>query len=530
LTSTEGSNGTFTYSFLLDPCTDPNVTTKPSACAPNVTTTCAAANNTISSYQCGIPGNFSITKINQPTVNGRLTDVGIYAEDDWKPKQNLTISYGIRFEAQNFINSNHDFGPRVSFAYGIPRSNGKSPVTVLRGGYGIFYDRFALTDYLTTLQQNGIVQVPSTYINPGSTCAPGQTQNCGSVTPSRLSITRLGPGTRSSYTLQTAIGFDQQLGRIGTLSVNYLNARGVHEFLKRNFLDTAAAGSPLPVGTPIYDFQFQSGAVYRENQLLINARTTLRHMSLFGFYSLNFADANTTGSGFIPTSNSNTRIDYGRATFANRQFGVFGGSIQLPYAFTASPFIIARSGTPYNITSGLDPNGTSVYNARPYFVNGSSGNCAVAADFSGTNPNNNLTPVPINYCTSQANATVNLRLFRTFGFGERTGGAPQSGDNNRGNRNGGGGGRGAGGGGGGGRGPGGMGGGPMGMGGGSSGHRYTLTLGAQASNLFNIVNYASPTSSLTSPRFGQVTTLQTQPFSNNGTAVRTITLQASFNF
>ena len=519
LTSTQGANGTFQYSYLLDPCTTANSGTPSSGCVQITSTPCAQVNAGVSSYQCGIPGNYSVTAINQPTVHGRSTDVGFYAEDDWKAKPNLTISYGLRFEAQNIINSNHDFGPRVSFAYGIPRRNGKSPVTVVRGGYGIFYDRWALSDYLTTLQQNGTAQIPSTFINPGSHCTPTNPSGCGSATPSRLSITQLGQGLRSSYTLQTAVGFDQQLGKIGTMSVNYLHAQGVHEFMKREFYDATLPGQPVPT-TP-YDFQYQSAGVFKENQLLINGRANLRRMTLFGFYSINIADANTSGSNFIPTSNTNPATDYGRATFANRQFGVFGGSIQLPYAFTASPFIIAKAGTPYNITSGLDPYGSSVYNTRPYFVNNSSGNCTSAASFSGTNPGG-LASVPINYCTSPANATINLRIARVFGFGEKTGGATPSGNSGS---------RGRGGPGGGGRGGpgGGFGGGPMGMGGGGSGHRYTLTLGAQASNLFNMVPYATPTSSLSSPRFGQFTALSPFPFSN-GTAVRSITLQASFNF
>jgi len=524
LTSTQGQNSTFTYSYLLDPCTDPNLSNRPSGCLGASTTPCVTSVlKNISSYQCGVPGNFAFTTINQPTVNGRSTDVGLYAEDDWKPKPNLTISYGLRFETQNIINSHHDFGPRVSFAYGIPRGGGKSPATVLRGGYGIFYDRFALNDYLTTLQLNGNAQIPSTFINPGSGCGPSNPHGCGTSASNRLSTTQLGQDTRSSYTLQAAFGIDQQLGRSATMSVNYLNARGVHEFMKREFFSSDV--------TSPYDFQYQSAGVYRENQLLINGRASLRRMTLFGFYSINFADANTTGSNFIPTNSYNSHVDYGRATFVNRQFGVFGGSIPLPYAFTASPFIIAKAGTPYNIISGLDPTGSSVYNQRPYFVNGRNGNCADAASFSATNALGILTPVPINYCTSAANATINLRVVRVFGFGERTGAAAASGDGNRGNRGGGGGGRGQGGGGGGGRGPGGggFGGGPMGMGGGSSGHRYTFTLGAQISNLFNMVPYATPTSSVTSARFGQVTTLSPQPFSN-GTAVRSIMLQGSFNF
>jgi hypothetical protein len=56
-----------------------------------------------------------------------------------------------------------------------------------------------------------------------------------------------------------------------------------------------------------------------------------------------------------------------------------------------------------------------------------------------------------------------------------------------------------------------------------------MTLGAQVFNIFNVIPYGTPTSSLSSPRFGQFTTLATGPFSS-ATAVRRITLQATFNF
>jgi hypothetical protein len=509
LSSNQGSNGSFTYSYLLDPCTDPNPSiTKPSNCNAAPPTPCSSVNAGISSYQCGLPGQYNVTAINKYTVNGRVTDVGLYAEDDWKPKGNLTISYGLRYEAQNVIDSAYDFAPRVSFAYGIPRSGGKAPATVVRGGYGIFYDRFALSDYLTTLQENGVTQVKSVFINPGPTCTPTNPGGCGGASASRLQTYTLGAGLRSSYTMQAAIGLDQQVGRSATVSVNYLNAHGVHQYMSRNFYDASS-----------YNYQFQSGGVYRENQLLVNGNVRLPHLTVFGFYSLNLADANTSGSGFFPTSNTDTKVDYGRAAFAHTSFGVVGGSWQLPYQFTASPFIIAQSGTPYNLTTGQDPAGTSVYNARPYFANGDSGSCRLSTDFSATQTGN-LVPVPINYCTGPANFTFNLRAARVFGFGPKIGGASQSG--------GGPGGPGGPGGHGGGHRGGPGGGGPFGMGG-SSGRRYTFTLGAQASNLFNVIPYGTPTSSLSSPRFGQYTTLAGGPFSSS-TAARRIMLQASFNF
>ncbi len=50
-----------------------------------------------------------------------MVDLGVYAEDDWKPIPNLTFSYGIRYETQNRIGDHHDIAPRLSFAYGVGR-------------------------------------------------------------------------------------------------------------------------------------------------------------------------------------------------------------------------------------------------------------------------------------------------------------------------------------------------------------------------------------------------------------------------
>ncbi|GGA64645.1 hypothetical protein GCM10011507_15350 [Edaphobacter acidisoli] len=517
--STAGTNGTFTYNNLLDPCVTSNTdATSQAHCASITSTPCATANAGVSSYQCGIPALYNITTVNKPTISGSIADVGLYAETDWKVRPNLTISYGLRYEAQNRINSSHDIAPRVSFAWGVPRGQGKNPVTVVRGGYGLFYDRFALGDYMTTLQQNGTNQVVSSFINPGATCSPSNPAGCGASAPSRFKITQLGSGIRSPYTMQAAIGVDQQLGKLGTLSVNYLNAHGVHEYMSREFY-TPNTSSATPVTSP-YDFQFQSAGVFRENQLMVNSRVRLNRVQMFGFYSMSFANANTSGSGFVPTSNTNTRADYGRASFARRQFGVIGGTMQLPYSFTASPFIIAMAGSPYNIVTGTDPLGSTVYNTRPYFASGNSGSCVSSAAFSSTDTGG-LTPVPINYCTSPANATINLRLNRVFGFGERTGqqaasqggpGGPPPGEHGHGGGHGGGGG---------GRG------GPFGAS--NSGHKYTFTLGVQASNLFNMIPYSAPTSTLSSAQFGKFTSLAGRPFAN-GTAVRTIMLTGAFNF
>jgi len=527
LTSTAGSNGGFTYTYLLDPCTDPGLDgqnghpARPSGCAPGVTKICDPANTTasatyFSSYQCGMPSQFRLTTINKGTVQARSTDIGLYLEDDWKVRPNLTFSYGLRFEAQNGINSSHDFAPRLSVAYGIPRAGGKQAQTVVRGGFGIFYDRFGLGDFLTVQQLNasGPAQTQVTVLNPGLACQPTGTRpfNCGTGAAAKAAVYSLASNLRSAYTMQGALGLDQQLGRIGTVSLNYVASRGNHEFLTR-LTPTATA----------YNYQLQSGGVFNQQQLFVNANVRTKAVTLFGFYSLGFANSNTSGSGFIPTS-TNSRVDYGRASFNTRSMAVVGGNYMAPFRISASPFVMMRSGSPYNITTGTDVNGDTAFNDRPAFASATSADCRTASTFTTPAPGSSYTEIPINYCTGPASFGFNLRLGRAFGFGPKReatavasasgiGGGRPSAPVGRGGPGGGGGGT-----------RGGGGGGPRGSAA-NSGRRYTLNLGAQAQNLFNIVPYSAPVGTLSNARFGTFTSIQ-----GSGTAVRSITLQATINF
>ena len=488
-TTTQGTNGIFTYS-------------------------------SIASYKANLPSQFTITKINSG-VNTTSVDVGVYLEDDWKVRPNLTFSYGLRYEAQNFISEHHDFAPRLSFAYGLGSAKG-TPKTVLRGGFGIFYDRFQLTNQITTQQENGINQIRSIAIfntAPAQACSPTTIQAClASATVGGNQTYTASSHLRSPYTMQFALGADQQLFRGGTLSVNYLHAIGVHQYV--SFVDTV---------TPVH-YEFASEGIFRQDQLVANFNLRgSKFYSLFGFYALNFAKSDTAGAGSFPSQSNNLRADYGRATFSTRNRLFLGGSITAKYHISISPFIIASSGTPYNVTTGTDVNGDSQYVDRPVFANGSNARCRVATDFTIPAKGTSYTPIPINYCTGPALFTMNMRVSKTFGFGKSTGaaaaqggGGPQGGPG--GGRGGPGGGRG---------GPGG----PGGFGGASTGKRYNLAIGAQVQNLFNYAALGVPDGNLSSYQpndpahslFGRSTQLAGGPFTTNS-AVERLQVFTSFNF
>jgi hypothetical protein len=538
--SNGGTNGSFTYSYLLDPCVDPTITNKPANCVsglpsgtkPCLTSNYAAGTSQPSSYQCGVVSQFSLTSIVNSTINARETDVGFYAEDDWKALPNLTVSYGLRLEAQNVINSARDIAPRTSIAYGIPTKSGKT-TTVVRAGFGIFYNRFQLGSIASQITNNGQNTQDNVYSSPSATCQPvfngsaftGYDPSCitASATQKKTTIQLNDPGLRSPYIMQSALTLEQQIGKYGSVSVSYLNARGEHQFLQRS----------IPNGTAI-DAINQSGGVFRQNQITTNVNIrTPKGITLFGFYSANWADSNVSNI----TNPYNSSTDYGRAAFAVRSRVVLGGNIPLPFKISASPLLFAQSGSPYNVTAGVQDPTTLLYTDRPTFLAGTtSANCYSAASFGSATGTTG--EIPVNYCTGPASASVNLRLARTFGFGPKSdaaiaAAARAQGPGGPGGPGGFGGGMGGPGGGGGrpggGGGPGG--GGPGGGfgGGGGSDRRYSITVGAQASNLFNEVPYGTETSTLTSPLFGKSTTLAAGPGAS-ANAVRRITLQLNVNF
>jgi hypothetical protein len=501
--TTDNTNGAFTYASLAD-------------------------------YEAGTPSQFSLTQINVPKIDFLYADLGLYAETDWKVKPNFTLTYGLRYETQNHLRDHHDFAPRTSLSYGLFSGKG-APKTVLRGGFGIFYDRFVQADVLNLQKENGKNETvytvdavpvgcsPNTF-DPGSASSVA-TCTAGASTTAAATVYSTGAGLRSAQTIQEAVGADQQVGKYGTISVNYIHSQGVHELAVENVGYDAAAQS-VPNGN---NYQYFSEGAFRQNQLTINGHIqTSKRVSLFGYYALNSATGDTPGSGVFVSQPYNLHADQGRTTFGIRNRLFLGGSISLPKFVQFSPFIIGQSGNPYNVTTGVDDNGDTIFNDRPVLgpsngiAAGQPGSNTIAGcgSFVQPTPGTAYTPIPIDYCTGPVLFTFNFRMTKTFGFGastrkENTGQGGPGGGGPGGGEHGHGGGR-----------PGG--GGPFG-GPPSTGKRYNLAFGLQVQNLFNNADLSTPIATLTSPEFGKSTQLEGGPFTTNS-ALRRISLQASFQF
>jgi hypothetical protein len=485
-----------------------------------------------------------------PQAKLTLFDASLYATDEWRIRPNMTLNYGLRLEGQNHISNHLDVAPRLSFAWGLGKGK-TAPKTVLKAGYGIFYDRFTDNLLLNSELLNGVTQqlfqvTGAAAANLYQTClaaisalAPC-TPSLSGVNPVPSSY-QLAPNLHAPYTLQAGASVERQLSKTATLSLTYLNSRGDRQIYLRNInaLPSDVASAPA---SNVY--QYESEGTFKQNNFIANFRITVApRLSLFGYYSLNFADSDLgTGaasavsfsgfsSGLTPDSASfvsesyDPSLDYGRATFDIRDRFATGGTFALPYAIRLSPFIIASSGRPFDIQLGQDLNGDSIFNDRPSYGYCTFTTAACRVTPYGTfnlAPAAGYTPIPINLGTGPANFTFNLRVSKSFGLGKKLdSNTAQGGPGGRGGMGGPGGGGGP-------RGMGGMGGPGMGLGN-AVNNRYSLTVTANARNLFNIVNLAPPNGNLMSPVFGESTSLAGGPF-NSSSANRRIDLQLLFAF
>ena len=474
----------------------------------------------------GVPGarasQFSINSGN-PLASVNQIDFSPFIQDDWRVRPNLTINLGLRYEVQNNISDHHDFAPRAGFAYSLGAGGANRPTTVIRGGAGIFYDRFSDNFTLRANRFNGVNQQQFIVRNPDFFSVIPSIQDIAGLAQNAQTIVQVSPNLESPYTMQAALSVERQLPFKTVLNVTFLTARTLHALRSRNInalipgsftvgSDGQAIGGVRPFGNVGNIFEYESSGVINQNQLRIGLNNRFsRNLTFFANYTLNKASGDTDGAGTFPANQFDLTGEYGRSSLDIRHNLILVSSILAPYGISLNPFVIASSGAPFNITIGRDLNGDAVFTDRP----------AIATDTSrpGLVRYNNvlLDPspapgepiIPRNFGQGPGFFSVNLRVSKTFGFGslpgtvDRQAGASQSTRDNQAER-GSGGGRGGRGGGGGNRGglggPFGAGGNPFG--GGRTENRYNLTFSVSARNLFNNVNLNSPIGTLTSPRFG----------------------------
>jgi len=475
-------------------------------------------------------------------------DFGGFAQDDWKVRPNFTLSLGLRYENQGNINSNLNFAPRVGFAWS---PGGQQSKTVIRGGYGVFYDRVGENLTLQATRFNGTNQQQFTVLNPDFfPIIPTPATLVSFSVPG--SVYQLADTLEAPYTLQSVISVEHALPHNMRIASSYINIRSLH-LLRTRPLNAPLPGTFIP-GVPSSGIRplncadfippdinpsptcniygYESSGRYNQNQFIVNFSSNFnRTISVNSYYVFSKANSDTEGTNSIPANPYDLSTEYGRAGGDIRHRFVVTGNYRARWGISLSPFIIIQSGRPYNITLGRDINGDTFNTERPAFA-GTNVDCSDTVNFRCTPVGNfkitlgpNDVMIPRNFAEGPGSTTINIRVSKSWTFGSegnanannqnrQGGGQGNEGGQRAGGMMGGGmaGGRGPGGGGpagGGGRGGGGFGGGGGGFGGGggagNAGGRYNLTLSVNFNNLLNHVNLANPVGNLGSSFFGQST-------------------------
>lgn len=516
------------------------------------------------------PTQYSVNTGN-PEQKVTRTDYGIFVTDDWRINPGLTLSAGLRYENQTNVSNNTNFAPRFAVAWSPGAGGARAPKTVIRGGFGVFYDRFSENLTLQALRFNGSEQinlvVSANDPDPIRRAAAiqllqqpiftvGGVTNLPSVEdillalPQSNTIRQISPDLKVPVTYQGAISIERQLPArtmaaftfVTSRTDNFLRIRNINAPICPEQVNCNNAPRPFPNEGNIY--QYESTGSVDQNRFNFNLRSNFNpNFSIFGNYSLGFAKGDSDGSGSFPAYSYDLSDERGRSSFDIRHNIVVGGNFNMPWGISLSPFVNYNSGRAFNITRGIDLNGDLQFTERPTFGELGArcdelGLTYSYCDVSEFDPN---AIIPRNFGRAPQFINVNLRISKTFGFGKSEGGssAANTGGQRGGNRGGGGGNRGGAG------GPGGggrqvvMGGGGGGFfGGGGERKPYNLNLSINFNNLFNKVNFGAPVGNLASGRFGEYTSTAGGFFGGFGgggggggsAANRRVELQARFSW
>ena len=454
--------------------------------------------------------NLTAGKPNAAVLTG---DLGVYADDEWKVAKTITVNLGMRFETQSGVPDHSDPAPRVGFAWAVHQGDKHPAWFTLRGGSGLFYDRLDGPTLLQTVRQNGVnqlayfLQQPDTYPN---------VPPVGSLSGTSPTTYSLQPGLRTSYNVTSSVSVERTLGKRGNVSSTLLNFHPVHQYVAINAnaplpgtYDPAVPGSGTrPFGGTANRYEYAGEGSGNGTVVFTQANfQPVKRVSLWGGYVFQRFRFNTNGPTSFASNSYNLAQDFGRPDF-NRTSRLFtGANLDLPKSVNLNLFLVAFSGMPFNITTGSDNNGDSIYNDRPAFATDLTRASVKRTAFGNfdTSPLPTQTLIPYNYGLGPAFASLQMQAQKGFKFGPRrpVEGGPQPDVPVIGSKP------------------------------GSPAPKpdpaYELDFSVEAQNVTNHTNGARPIGVLTSDFFGKSITLNSQ-FFDNSAANRTVLLRTAFRF
>ena len=365
--------------------------------------------SSLANFQKGVYNNSGYTQTFGNTVVSQTNpNIGFYAQDEWKVRPSLTLNVGVRYDLQ-FLNEiatdRNNVSPRAGFAWS-PFASG---TTVVRGGFGLFYDRIplralanALLSSNNTTALTGTSQISLSF-SPTQTGAP-VFPNILANTPAGalVNFSTMDPRMQNSYSTQGNMEVEHRIGGKGTLSVGYHHLRGIRLIvsINQNVPTCTASGNnngcrPNPNYANNSQYRAQADSHYDGLHFSFVQRPS-RWSSFRISYTYSKALDNV-GEFFFssPVDPSNIWRDYGRSDDDQRNRVVFNTTLK-SHGFQLGAFLQYYSSLPLNITSGAAT------------IQGAAGRPLVNGDFIGRNTG-----------AGSDLFSLNLRLNREFTITER---------------------------------------------------------------------------------------------------------------
>ncbi|MBV8896809.1 MAG: TonB-dependent receptor [Acidobacteriaceae bacterium] len=343
-----------------------------------------------------LPVTPGTTCTSTPGGNGSFSQnvqrLGVFAEDSWRVSPSLTINYGLRydttfglFEASGRSQlenpalltvealqiplfskpaAPHDyraaFAPRLGIAY----SPGKSKSTVLRAGFGLFYNDLA---------QNGWVTAFQAVNEPAAACVTASDPGCLGGAASGGAGALIDPGYKTPYALHASAGIEHAFNSHWLFSADWTHEEGVHAYRRYQYQAGYTLFSPLYASDPTTQQQFVPNlTVFRSDNrsrydgLSVHLQANVgNRFHLVTNYTL--SSAKTWGcvlgelfdyvNGVCNPLNAFAKGDYGPSGEDVTHRFVLAGVFHVPGGFELSALMQAESARPFTLTTPVDVNG-----------------------------------------------------------------------------------------------------------------------------------------------------------------------------
>jgi hypothetical protein len=311
------------------------------------------------------PSNYS-RRIGDPNLSFGNVQFGVYLQDDIRPRKNLTLSPGVRYEAQSHVGGAANIGPRFGVTW-APTASGQ---TTLRASTGIFYDWLPTATYEQALLVDGVHQQELNVLNP-SYPDPGA---LGTIPPINKYL--LDAGYQLPRIMRISGGVDQGFLRVNRVSMTYSYQQGTRLARGLN-LNAPVNGVRLdPAFRNIV--QAVSDAESRQHQIQVDGNLnpgamlpafkgpliSWKRTTVFINYQLTWLRNNTDGAFAIPAT-GDLNAEWGPAANDVRHRANISFNNQIVRNVLVGLNVNASTGDAYTLLTGRDDNGDGIFNDRP---------------------------------------------------------------------------------------------------------------------------------------------------------------------